>query len=144
MNAKSGVKDYTDIIDLVYEGTKTRTPMALTTRAAQFMPFAAVAGHDESVKEAARLTQEKKELDETAKSMLDQKLWDLTGRIGSKPLITITYYKADLNKEGGAYQDLKGYLKKVDAYTKRVYLMDGQSIPIEDILEIEEDYSNGE
>lgn len=49
-------KKYNDIIGLPRPISKTRTPMALTDRAAQFSPFAALTGHDAAVKETARLT----------------------------------------------------------------------------------------
>lgn len=50
---------YDDIINNKYEGSTTRKRMSPTNRAAQFAPFAALTGHDDAIKETARLTCEK-------------------------------------------------------------------------------------
>ena len=43
-------------------------------RAAQFAPFAALTGYDDAVKETARLTDKKVELDEYSKDALNERL----------------------------------------------------------------------
>ena len=48
--------------------------MPVQDRAAQFAPFAALTGHHEAVKETARLTDERIELDEYCKAVIDEKL----------------------------------------------------------------------
>lgn len=45
---------YDDIIHLPHHVSRTRKPMPLINRAAQFAPFAALTGHDEAIAEAAR------------------------------------------------------------------------------------------
>ena len=55
---------YDDIIDLPRPVSKTHSPMPSADRAAQFAPFAALTGHGEAVKETARLTGKRIELDE--------------------------------------------------------------------------------
>ena len=47
--------------------------MPIAERAAQFSPFAALTGYGDAVKETARVTDEKIELDEDAKEILDEK-----------------------------------------------------------------------
>ena len=49
---------YDDIINLPHHVSKTRTPMSMENRAAQFAPFAALTGHDAAIAETARLTSE--------------------------------------------------------------------------------------
>ena len=46
------MSDYSDIIDHPHYQSKTRPHMPMTSRAAQFAPFAALTGYDESVEEA--------------------------------------------------------------------------------------------
>ena len=48
--------------------------MALSDRAAQFSPFAALTGHEDSIRETARRTQAFLELDENKKEQLDEKM----------------------------------------------------------------------
>lgn len=49
---------YDDIIDLPHYRSKTRKPMPLHDRAAQFAPFAALTGMEEEMDETARQSEE--------------------------------------------------------------------------------------
>ena len=55
---------YDDIINLEHHISKTHKQMSMQNRAAQFAPFAALTGYEEAVKETARFTEQKIELDE--------------------------------------------------------------------------------
>lgn len=81
---------YDDIINLPHHVPSTRPQMPMIDRAAQFMPFRALTGYEDAVQEAARLTDERPELTEDEKSILDRKLQSLADRISSKPQITVT------------------------------------------------------
>ncbi len=48
---------YDDIINLPHHVSATRRPMSMEGRAAQFAPFAALTGHSEVLREAARLNE---------------------------------------------------------------------------------------
>lgn len=48
------MNDYSDIIDHPHYESKTRPHMSMHDRAAQFSPFAALTGYEESVEETAR------------------------------------------------------------------------------------------
>ena len=50
------MKDYSKIISLPHHQSATRNRMSNYDRAAQFAPFAAITGHDEAIKETARIT----------------------------------------------------------------------------------------
>lgn len=50
---------YDDIINLPHPISRTHTPMSMEARAAQFMPFAALTGHAEAIRETARRHMEK-------------------------------------------------------------------------------------
>lgn len=52
------MKNYEDIINLPRHVSENHPPMPAADRAAQFLPFAALSGFEEAVKEAERLTQE--------------------------------------------------------------------------------------
>ena len=58
---------YDDIIHLPRHSSATHPQMPIADRAAQFSPFAALTGYDAAVKEAARLTDKRLELDDGVK-----------------------------------------------------------------------------
>lgn len=134
---------YDDIINLPHHTSKTRTQMSLHDRAAQFSPFAALTGHDAAIKETARLTDRRIELDEDAKIELNEKLQIVAEKLSAKPEITILYFQADEKKTGGAYVTLNGCVKKIDVYERIVIMADGTVIAIDDILALESDLFEG-
>ena len=50
---------YDDIINLPHPISRIHPPMSIEARAAQFMPFAALTGHAEAIRETARRHMEK-------------------------------------------------------------------------------------
>lgn len=127
---------YEDIIHLSHHVSPKRPQMSMKDRAAQFAPFAALTGHEEAVRETARLTDSKIELDENEIQLLDQKLQYLEAQ-AKQPVIEITYFLPDQRKSGGAYVDVQGRLKRIDRYNQCLRMEDGTEIPITDILKIE-------
>ena len=65
---------YDDIIRLPHHVSSTRPRMSAIDRAAQFSPFAALTGYDTSIKESARLTDARIELDDSQKEEISEKL----------------------------------------------------------------------
>lgn len=128
---------YDDIIDLPHHVSKTHPPMPLTDRAAQFAPFAALTGHNAAVKETARLTKERIELDENCKAAINRQLMLLKEQADKEPDVSVTYFVKDAKKSGGAYVSASGRVKRVDEYKRLVLLADGTKIPIDDIIKIE-------
>lgn len=128
---------YADIIDLPHHTSKSRPRMSVETRAAIFSPFAALTGYDAAVKETARLTEDKIELDEYERSKLDDKLQIIRERMDQHSEIIITYFQPDLRKEGGEYQTITGRIKKIDEYEGVFVMQDGSRIPIGDILDLQ-------
>lgn len=127
---------YDDIIDLPHHISKKHPQMSLEARAAQFAPFAALTGYDDAVKETARLTNERIDLDEEAKMMLDAKLQVIREQLSEKPLVTITYFVPDAKKDGGKYVTTAGNVKKIDDYKHLIILDNGVEIPIDEIIDI--------
>jgi len=128
---------YDDIINLPHKQSTRRSHMSLYDRAAQFSPFAALTGHDAAIKETARLTDKKVELDEGSKERLNMRLQLILENLISTPEVTITYFMPDERKTGGAYVEAVGIVKKVDEYEQIVIMRDGRKIPIDDIINIE-------
>ena len=68
---------YDDIRMLVHHRSRVHPPMSLWDRAAQFSPFAALSGHEDAIRETARLTTERAELSESRKEELNEGDGDL-------------------------------------------------------------------
>lgn len=128
---------YDDIIHLPHHVSKTRPQMSMMDRAAQFSPFAALTGYDADIKETGRLTDEKIELGEETKAVLDRKQRYLSDMISVQPEITVTYFLPDERKSGGTYLSVTGKLKRIDEYERMMILTDGKKIPLDDIMDIE-------
>ena len=128
---------YDDIIHLRHHVSATRPRMPAIDRAAQFSPFAALTGHDAAIKETARLTDERVELDESMKAALNDRLLMIAERIKEQPEIAITYFQPDEKKSGGAYVTAAGIAKKIDEYDRVVLMTDSTEIPIDEIISID-------
>jgi len=137
MADNTGRNPYEDIINLPHHVSPTRPRMSRADRAAQFSPFAALSGYGDAVKETARLTGQRIELDESAKAALDEKLRLLAEVIEDRPEAAITYFLPDRKKAGGEYVTATGQVKKVDAVAQELVMANGRIIPIADIIEVE-------
>lgn len=116
--------------------SKVHPQMSMAERAAQFSPFAALTGYGDAVKETARLTDKKIELDEDAKEILDEKLRRIQEQIKERPKVEIIYFQPDGRKKGGSYITIEGCIKKIDDSKMIVVMQDETKISIEDITEI--------
>ena len=139
-NANERERNYDDIIRLSHHVSRKRPQMALEDRAAQFAPFAAVVGHEASVKEAARLTDEKRDLEEAEKTVINEQLNEIQTRIQAQiesgVEVEIEHFQADVLKSGGQYIVSRGNVKKIDVYTRSVHLFDGTVIAIDDVFRV--------
>lgn len=127
---------YDDILSLPHHVSTVHPPMPISDRAAQFSPFAALTGYDAAIKETGRRTEEKMELDEEAKAVLDAKLQILREKRTSRPEVTITYFQPDERKSGGKYLTETGVIRKIDPYKRILLLETGTQIPISSIMDV--------
>lgn len=132
---------YDDILYLPHHVSGRHPQMPLSDRAAQFAPFAALTGHEDAIRETARLTDIRPELTEGQREALDQRLSLLLQAMGEnpgmEPEIAVTCFRADEKKDGGAYVSVCGRVKKVDGYRRMILLKDGTSLPMDDIVSME-------
>lgn len=135
-------KKYGDIIDLPHHVSTRYPQMSMITRAAQFSPFAAIDGHHEGVDEVARETEEFLELDENVKSVLNDKLNFLMQNIKLHPKISITYFKPDDRKKGGAYLIASGIVSKIKEHERLIILDDNTAVPIDMVFGLEGEIFN--
>ena len=140
MSGKFDLHNYDDIIDLPHHVSPNRRRMSNLERGAQFSPFAALTGYEAAVEEAARSTDGKKELTEEMKAIIDAKIQAISEHPDAEPEVTITYFKPDERKEGGAYIRVTGAVKEIDRIGKTIVLTDHTEIPMEQIREIEAEW----
>lgn len=129
--------NYQDIINLEHYELK-HPRMSRYNRAAQFAPFAALTGYFEKVKEVARLTSQKIELDDSLKEIINYQLNQLNDVIKLKPEVEVTYFVPDIKKEGGAYLTKKGHIKRIDFINRFIKFTDNEKIIIDEIITIKE------
>lgn len=130
---------YDDIIHLPHHVSKTRKPMPMINRTAQFTPFAALTGHDEAIAETARQTTPRQILSSDEQERLSKSLAYVIDHISEHPNLTFTYFIPDAQKEGGRYVRTSGILRAYDDFEKKIALVDGTVILVETIVSISGD-----
>lgn len=132
---------YDDILDLPHHVSTRHPQMSLLNRAAQFSPFAALTGHEDAVKETARLTDAFIEQGEEQTELLNRRLQLLLSHMAehrhAAPEIEVVYFQPDLKKSGGAYLTFCGRVKKIDGLRREILFSDGTLIPMEHIFSME-------
>lgn len=124
---------YDDLLNLPHHTSAVQPAMSMQNRAAQFAPFAALVGYDALIRETARLTDQKADLDESVKADLNEKLRLLLELLPQQPEVTITYFLPDSRKAGGAYRTASGIVRKFLRSENLLAMMDGTQIPIDAI-----------
>lgn len=130
---------YDKIIDMPHPVLKNHCPMPLYNRAAQFAPFAALAGYDDACSEVTRLTDRWIELDDDRAANLDAKTQILIDHTREQPEIEIEYFIPDKRKSGGAYHKIKGCFRWFDSGNESIVLTNGMTIAISNIYRIDGD-----
>ena len=131
---------YDDIIDRPHPTSDKHPRMPMKNRAAQFAPFAALTGYDALIRETARLTGRRTELDEQQLEELDRQLTVLAARVQTEqepPEIQLTYFQPDRLKVGGEYVTETVRIRRVDPVFRLLELSDRRLIELGDILRIE-------
>jgi len=127
---------YLDILYLDHPTSKKHPRQPMASRAGQFSPFAALTGYEDAVKETARYTDHKLELEEEAKQKLDETIHLLqTNQFQEE--VKITHFQKDKRKQGGKYLESFGKIKKIDVLKGFIELYNKEKILIQDIVKIE-------
>ena len=133
MNSK-----YEAILHTEWTGVRKHTKNSMEQRAAQFSPFAALSGYDDEIQETARLTDQRVDLTENRKEEIDRVLQEIQEDLyqGIRSDVSITYFKPDQSKEGGAYLTVGGSVRKLDPVSGRLTFAEGGEVPIREIIDI--------
>ena len=130
---------YEDIVNLPRPISKKHPEPTMMERAARFAPFAAITDYEEMVLEEARVTEKRITLDESALTLLNEKLNILQEFPDMLSEVKITYFEPDQKKSGGTYVTRRGTVKRIDSYKKLLVMSDDKKIPFDDICELESD-----
>ena len=99
---------YKDMLHLPHPVSATHPRMALQDRAAQFSPFAALAGYDDALRETARRTDRFVELDEDRKQEIDRQISYLQQHLLDTVPVKIIYFVPD-EKKAVSYTHLRAH-----------------------------------
>ena len=100
--------------------------MNKVARAKQFLPFDALKGLQEALREKEREYEEKKDLSEDTLNDLNNKF----NQIDNGSLVKITFYK------NGKYSEIKGRVTNIDYVKKKIQINKEYNINICDIIDI--------
>ena len=100
--------------------------MIRAERARQFMPFDALTGFKDALKEKGQVHIRRKELSDEANEELSMKL----NAIDTNKIVQITYY------DGNKYTKIKGKVNKIDKINRTI-IVTTSAINFFDIIEIE-------
>ena len=133
------ISRYSDIIDLPHHQSVRRPHMSVYNRAAQFAPFAALVGYDEMVQDTAdyRLLEQRIVLSEDERAILDRKLQSVLDQIRHYPEVRVVYFDEATHGQGGGYVSHSGKVKKIEEYPAMLVFLDGKTVLVEDIVQIE-------
>ncbi|MCH5267376.1 MAG: hypothetical protein J1E62_03440 [Lachnospiraceae bacterium] len=126
-------ENYGDMIDMPRPVSKKHPPMSPEDRAAQFSPFAALTGHEAAIRETARWTDRRIELDEDSREILDRAFQEVLDHMDEHPLVTVTYFQPDTKKEGGTYITVQGHVRKFKAF-EQILVLEETEIGMQDIV----------
>ncbi len=143
MNHDKDEERYEELLYLPHPTSSRHPRMSVSDRAAQFAPFSALTGYGDAIDETARLTDQRVELSEEMKEILDMKQRFLSELLDKKPKIRVTYFISDRKKGGGAYKTADGRLCSIDTVEQQLCLADGTRIPMGDVADIESELFGG-
>ena len=61
----------------------------------------------------------------------------LLEHLGERPEVRLTRFRPDERKSGGVYETVSGIVKQIDLIARRIRLLDGTDIPMDDVLTLD-------
>lgn len=68
---------------------------------------------------------------------LDRRFRLLLEHLGEQPEVRLTRFRPDERKSGGVYETVSGIVKQIDLIARRIRLLDGTDIPMDDVLTLD-------
>lgn len=126
---------YQHLLEHPHHVSGKHTPMKQEERAAQFGAFQALTGYEEEIAETARLVNAVPQLTEDQQAALNDVFRQLLQL--DQPLIALTYFVPDISKNGGAYLQCIGHFRFLDMAERRLKLVEGIAVSLDEICGIE-------
>lgn len=113
------------------------SPMSMEQRAAQFLPFAALTGFEESIQLASENQETIRIKADDENELFDYSfLVDLTKAIATKQQLELVYFEPQPNIiDLGIYVKKKVCVKKIDLLHKQCLIDDGKWIPFSNVFQ---------
>mgnify|MGYP000183548289 CR=1 FL=1 len=127
---------YDDIIDMPHHVSRRHPQMSRRQRAAQFMPFAALKGHDERVREVSSTPCTRIALADDERETLNDRLVEVIGQLESHPYASITYFQPEGGRDAGEYMTAEGAVRRFDQMRRVIVMEDGTRIALVNIVDI--------
>ena len=127
---------YDAILHLPHHVSKKHPPMPMADRAAQFAPFAALTGYDAAIRKFG-FSPETLEREWPELAALDRRFRLLQEHLEEQPEVRLTRFRPDERKSGGVYETVSGIVKQIDLIARRIRLLDGTDIPMDDVLTLD-------
>lgn len=131
---------YDDIIDLPHHRSRTHPPLSMHQRAAQFMPFAALSGYEDILRETGRTLESRAELESDAQELLNRRLNTVISRLPQRTRVSISYFQPDDAREdtdGGAYRSVDGEVTGYRQSARALVMQDGAEISCDNIVQLD-------
>ncbi|MCR4716935.1 MAG: hypothetical protein K5656_07115 [Lachnospiraceae bacterium] len=140
------MRDYSDIINLsrpIHNDDafmRKHPPMSIENRAKIFAPFAALKRYDEAIKEASKVDEPDRELNEEELKELDFKLNYLKHLKDEKQavMLEVIHFKLDNDSGEASYIKTVGMLSRLDMSAKLIQIVN-EKIAFSNIMTIKSD-----
>ena len=127
---------YDDIIKLPHHISKNHPQMSIYNRSAQFAPFAALTGYDESINEAKKIYDKRIELS-------DDKIEELNNTFNTlanldkenRPTLKVYYFSPIKEENKGNYVEIVGKFKSINPHNKTIKI-ENITINFSDIIDL--------
>lgn len=127
---------YNSIINIKhYDPNQDKHPrMSMSSRAAQFAPFAALIGYEDSIKEKSRAVSMIPTLTDDDLNLLNDRISYLKYNLNTK--VCVEYYILDKFKEGCTINQKEGIIKHIDEVFRFIKFLDDEIIYLDRIINI--------
>ena len=128
---------YGDILYAERPHSSGRRRASAGSRAAQFLPFAALTGFDSEIEKEGRYTERKRELSSEEIEELDGQLQLIRQKIKDMPQVRLEVFEEDPDKPGGFYRERTVRVRRIDSGQGVLVTDTGERIPFESIRTIQ-------
>ena len=123
---------YDDIMYLDHHVSKNHPQMSIYDRSAQFAPFAALVGYEESIENASKRKENRAILEEDKIKEIGESLSFIANHIKENIEVEIAYFDTKESK----FITERGLINKIDSSSQFIRFKNGSTIKFVDIVDI--------